>query len=233
MEGRVLMVLEEPQIPAEDTVVSRESRRLRICELALVLGVGYLVSTVVSLWHWWTGRQAPWTEISDLCRILYDVLAMSVLMYILHRQGRSLKSIGLTARVSDFFWAMPVLFCTYLVSHAVYSVVPATSSASFSGNPVLQNVGWLTWLSIVPSAAAEELIVRAYLMTEVAELTGRMGIAVLASVGFQTLYHLYQGTSGALVSAGWFFVAAAFYASTRRVTPLIIAHSVYNFWGFS
>ena len=70
-------------------------------------------------------------------------------------------------------------------------------------------------------------------MTEVAELTGRMGIAVFVSVGFQTLYHLYQGTPMALVNAGAFFVSAVFYASTRRITPVIVAHALHNFWVLS
>lgn len=114
-------------------------------------------------------------------------------------------------------------------SEVVFSVLD-TYSVSYPENPVPRHIGWLTWLSVVPGAAAEELIVRAYLMTEVAELTGRMWIAVLASVGFQTLYHLYQGTPYALVSAGSFFVAALFYANTRRATPLILAHAWHNFW---
>ena len=226
------MMSEEPQIPVEDATVSKESRRLRICELALVVSVGFLGSTVSSLSDWWTGQRRPWTQAGDLYGILYDVLAMSVLVYVLYRQGRSLKSIGFTVRVSDLFWGLAVWFFTYVMSYAVVSVL-GEFSVSFSEDPVPRDVGWLTWLSVVPGAAAEELIVRAYLMTEVAALTGRMGIAVLASVGFQTLYHLYQGTPEALANAGAFFVAAVFYASTRRVTPLILAHVWHNFWVFS
>jgi hypothetical protein len=52
---------------------------------------------------------------------------------------------------------------------------------------------------------------------------------VLVSVGFQTLYHTYQGTPAALMAAGTFFVSAAFYANMRRITPVILAHSLHNF----
>jgi len=75
----------------------------------------------------------------------------------------------------------------------------------------------------------EELIVRAFLISEVAELSGSMPFAVFVSVAFQTSYHLYQGTPAALVAAGTFFVSSVFYASTRRITPVILVHTLYNF----
>jgi hypothetical protein len=220
----------EPQAPTEAPGASLGDRRLRLCELALVVGVGFLASTVASLIYWWTGQYSPPADNVYLYSILQDVLTISLLAYVLYRQGRSLKSIGLTARFSDLGWALLLLFFSGLVSRAIGQALPP---APASGHRALLNPGLFAWLAIVPGAAREELVVRAYLMTEVGELTGHMGIAVLASVGFQTLYHLYQGTSAALVSAGWFFVASLFYASTRRATPLIIAHALYNFWVFS
>ncbi|HEX6899205.1 MAG TPA: hypothetical protein VF789_05805 [Thermoanaerobaculia bacterium] len=50
------MALSEPQVLSEDIAGSQKSRRLRICELILVLSVGYLVSTVSSFEEWWTGE---------------------------------------------------------------------------------------------------------------------------------------------------------------------------------
>jgi membrane protease YdiL (CAAX protease family) len=87
----------------------------------------------------------------------------------------------------------------------------------------------MAWLSVVPSAAMEELIVRAYLMTEVAALSGSMGLAVTVSVGFQCFYHLYQGVPAALYHVGTFFAYAVFYAYTRRATPVVLAHALENF----
>jgi membrane protease YdiL (CAAX protease family) len=225
------MVLAEPQIPAADPAASKKSRRLRIYELILVVSVGFLISTVSSFRIWWAGEYAPETVIDTLYRILDGALAISVLVYVLYRQGRSLRSIGFTVRVSDFFWGLTVWFFSYLMAVATASAV-VTLPLSFPEAPGQGYVGWLLWLSIVPGAAAEELVVRAYLMTEVAALTGHMWIAVLASVGFQTLYHLYHGTPYALVNAGGFFVSAVFYANTRRVTPVILAHAWHNFWVF-
>jgi membrane protease YdiL (CAAX protease family) len=207
-----------------------ESRKLRWCELALVVSVGYLSSTLYSLYDWWTETEAPpFDEISSLVMLFQDLLAISVLAYVLHRQGRSLRTIGFTTRFSDLPWALLLLFFSWLLSDAVISVLFNFRVLPDQGVGVF-GPGVLSWLMILPAAAAEELIVRAFLMTEVAELTGRMWIALLASVGFQTLYHLYQGTPSALISAGMFLVSALFYASTRRITPVILAHALYNVW---
>lgn len=219
-------ILPVPQEAPEST----EARKLRWCELALVVSVGYLSPTLFSPHAWWTKAESPpFDEISRLVMIFQDLLAISVLVYVLHRQRRSPEAIGFTARFSDLPWALLLLFFSWLLSDAVASIV-----VNFMGFPdqeiIVFESGLLALLAIGPGAAAEELIVRAFLMTEVAELTGRMWIAVLASVGFQTLYHLYQGTPSALVSAGAFLVYALFYASTRRITPVILAHALHNVW---
>jgi membrane protease YdiL (CAAX protease family) len=219
----------EPE-PAEVSTAAPDSRKLRLWELALVLGIAFLPSILASLYHWWIGaRPTPETEFNGLIRLVHAGLAISLLAYVLYWQGNSLRGIGLTFRVSDVLWALPLAFFSQSFAIAVGRLLLAYS-VSFPKLPPSTAPSWLTWLSIIPWAAEEELIVRAYLMTEVSELTGSMAIAVFASVGFQVLYHLYQGTPAALVHAGAFFVAAVFYAYTRRITPVILAHALHNFW---
>ena len=223
-----------PAIPGPDppavSAAAPNSRKLRICELALVVGIGFLGSTLTSLHDWWTGPQ-PYTssEFTDLLWMLRAGLAISLLAYVLYRQGRNLRAIGLTFRASDIPLALVIAFFSGLLTTAVGRVLLAYSVSS-SKLPAPEVPSGLYWLAILPLAAEEELIVRAYLMTEVSELTGNMAVAVFASVGFQTLYHLYQGTPAALIDAGAFFVASVFYASTRRITPVILAHALHNFW---
>jgi len=206
------------------------SRKLRICELGLVLGIAFLPSTLSSLHTWWTGSPLTTeTEFGDLLRIVYAGLDISLLAYVLYWQGHSLRGIGLTFRISDVLWALPLAFFSRLLATAVGRLL-LVYSVSFPELAPSLAPHWLTWLMLIPAAANEELIVRAYLMTEVSELTGSMAVAVLASIGFQALYHLYQGVPAALVHVGGFFVAAVFYASTRRITPVILAHALHNFW---
>jgi membrane protease YdiL (CAAX protease family) len=214
-----------PATTAIETVP--EPRGLRLCELALVLGIGFLQSTTNSLYIWWTGTvPAGRDAFYEVSHIFSAALAILLLAYVLFRRGQSLKSIGLVFRRTDILWGLVILFFDRLLASAVSRTV--REFAEPKGYPI-GDAGLLRWLSVVPSAAKEELIVRAFLMTEVAGLTGSWGLAVIASVGFQSLYHLYQGTPDAFVVAGSFFVSAVYYANTRRITPVILAHSLHNF----
>jgi membrane protease YdiL (CAAX protease family) len=204
-----------------------EARKLRLWELALVVGVGFLISLLDALWAWWTDAPIRIPDnFGSLDRILRAALAISLLSYVLYRQGRSLRTIGLTFRRTDILWALAILFFDQLMTSAIYHDVRGFTALK----PYPTGAGGLlALLAVIPGAAKEELIVRAYLMTEVAELTGNWGIAVVASVGFQSLYHLYQGTPAALIAAGSFLVSSLFYANTRRITPVILAHALHNF----
>jgi membrane protease YdiL (CAAX protease family) len=224
---RVLPLLEGEQ--AVPVVLTPEARKLRLCELALVMGVAFLMPTISSMWAWWTDAPiTPDTGFDSLYRILQDGIAISVLAYVLYRQGRSLRTIGLTARSSDIPWALAVTVCAKLLASSIMTLFIAYHVTVPKAHPPA-DYGFLKWLAVVPGAALEELVVRAYLMTEVAALSGSMALAVIVSVGFQCFYHVYQGVPAALYHAGTFFAFAVFYAYTRRATPVILAHSLENF----
>ena len=70
----------------------------------------------------------------------------------------------------------------------------------------------------------EELIVRAYLLTEVRQLTGSATKAVILSTVLQTSYHLYQGGPSALSWGIIFLLFSIYYAKTGRIAPIILAH---------
>jgi membrane protease YdiL (CAAX protease family) len=77
----------------------------------------------------------------------------------------------------------------------------------------------------------EELIVRAYVMTEIQALTGSKILAISFSVLFQSSYHLYYGWVGALSIAFLFLVFAVYYSRTKRAVPIIIAHALFDLYG--
>jgi membrane protease YdiL (CAAX protease family) len=206
-----------------------EARKLRLLELALVLSVAFLMPTLSSLLHWWTNAHRSYdTGTDSVYRILQDSIALSVLAYVLYRQGRSLRTIGLTARSSDISWTLVVTVCAKLLASSIVTLFFIYHVTLPKAHPPA-TYGFLKWLAVVPGAALEELIARAYLMTEVAALSGSMALAVIVSVGFQCFYHLYQGVPAVLYHAGTFFAYAVFYAYTRRATPVILAHALANF----
>ena len=70
----------------------------------------------------------------------------------------------------------------------------------------------------------EELILRAYLMTEIKVLTNSTTKAIIASTALQTSYHLYQGVPLALADGALFLIFSIYYARTNRITPIVLAH---------
>lgn len=78
----------------------------------------------------------------------------------------------------------------------------------------------------------EELLVRGYLMTELMELRHSVALAVIVSLVVQTSYHLYYGVYGALTVGSGLSVFAFYYAKSRRLTPVIFAHLMWDLTAF-
>ena len=192
-------------LPGEEpaaAVLTPEARKLRLLELALVLSVAFLIPTFSSLLHWWTNAQRSYdTGIDSVYRILQDTSAISVLAHAQYGLARSLRTIGLTARSSDISWTLAVTLCAKLLASGIVTLFFVYHVALPKTHPP-PTYGFLKWLAVVPGAALEELIARAYLMTEVAALSGSMALAVIVSVGFQCFYHLYQGVPRSFTTRG-------------------------------
>ncbi|KPV56336.1 hypothetical protein QJ48_28265 [Paenibacillus sp. A3] len=156
--------------------------------------------------------------------ILWETLSLSLLYFVLHRQGRSLKDIGFEFRKTDIFHALLLYMAVYFVV-----IIAVTISPSFLQAP--QNVDFLRtkmtvsyFAFIVINPFFEELIVRAYTMTELNFLIKKEEITVLASTVIQTSYHLYQGLIPALYTGIVFFVFSIYFAKTRKIVPVIMVH---------
>ncbi|PUA39797.1 hypothetical protein C8Z91_06915 [Paenibacillus elgii] len=156
--------------------------------------------------------------------ILWEGLSLSLLYFVLHRQGRGLKDIGFAFRKTDIFHGILLYLVLYFVV-----IIAVTISPSFLQAP--QNVDFLRtkmtlsyFAFIVINPFFEELIVRAYTMTELSFLIKKEEIIVLASTIIQTSYHLYQGLIPALYTGIVFFVFSIYFAKTRKIVPVIMVH---------
>jgi membrane protease YdiL (CAAX protease family) len=222
------------EAPPEDP---RASKRLRWFELVLLLSIalgGYIFSSVFILV---TGQSnAHSSPIYQWGFSLFnEVTALLLLGYILWRRGLRFKNLGLRWSLGDLTTGVAVAIgaywayvAGYLVIHAIHQAIfgpaqgVATSQAIF-GHPRL--IG-LPFFLLNPFF--EELIVRAYLMTEIRALTGSAALSVVVSVAVQTTYHLYYGWQGALSLGFMFLFFSVYYAKTRKATPLIVAHGAFD-----
>jgi len=207
-----------------------------------VLAIGFLLPVVTSigvLFGWYRLHTA--TQVRLLLRIIYQLAGLFSLYFALKYQGRELADIGFA--IKPRLWEMGrafalffgVIFLQATLQAVLYLFVspvvpwlrvmgPKTSfdqAALFGTGPSLLAVAF-----VVLNPFHEELLVRAFLITEFQGLYLSTTLAVLVSVALQTSYHLYQGLPAALSHVPIFLTFSFYYVRTRRILPVVLAHLV-------
>ncbi len=172
-----------------------------------------------------------------LLGMLSEATSLALLGYVLWRRGRRFSDIGLRWSLRDIGVGAVVLIVSYALyvagSYAIFFVhywlvgtrVMGPSTREIFGHP---SVAFLPFSLL--NGFFEELIVRAYLMTEVIDLTGSKALAVLLSVLVQFSYHLYYGWWRAAAISFLFLAYSLYFARWRRALPIIFAHEFFDLW---
>jgi membrane protease YdiL (CAAX protease family) len=203
-----------------------------------VLAIGFLLPVVYSagvLFGWFHLHAA--TQGRLLFRVIYQVVGLFSLYFALRYQGRKFKAIGLfiDPRLREiglaFALFLGVIFLQVALFVILSPVVPWLRAADLHGSfdqAALFGTGasFLAVVVAVLNPFHEELLVRAFLITEVEGLYLSTTLAVIVSVGLQTSYHHYQGLPAALSHIPTFLVFSLYYVRTRHILPVIIAHLV-------
>ena len=105
------------------------------------------------------------------------------------------------------------------------NVVPANLPDLWWAVPVLV-------LSAAQNAILEEVVVVGYLMTRLREMSWRIGAVIAASALLRGSYHLYQGFGAFLGNAVMGVIFGLFFLRTRRVLPLVVAHTLLDVVAF-
>ncbi|MDG4791108.1 CPBP family intramembrane metalloprotease [Micromonospora sp. WMMD1102] len=105
------------------------------------------------------------------------------------------------------------------------TVVPASLPALWWTVPVLV-------LSAAQNAILEEVVVVGYLLTRLRQLGWRIGAVIAASALLRGSYHLYQGFGAFVGNAVMGVVFALFFLRTKRVLPLVVAHTLLDVVAF-
>jgi membrane protease YdiL (CAAX protease family) len=227
---------------ADDAEIAIQAeKRKRWFEVGLVVFAAFGSSILYSLYLLRNGPN-PDSSVSAIrwaVSMVHEAAALLLLGYVLSRRGLSFRSIGLRWSPSGVGRGILVAGVSYVaygaghafiraVQHSVFgSVAAGPSGKDFFGHPPMV-IGTLYCLL---NPFFEELIVRAYLMTEVTELTGSAALAVVLSVVVQSSYHLYYGWVGAISLSFQFLTFALYYSYSRRALPIVVAHSLFDFYG--
>lgn len=174
----------------------------------------------------------PWLDLSyQLLDIGSSVVPAALAVFLLAYSARPTRGIGLdrtdTSRdlgrgaILAAIIGIPGLGL-YLAAHAMgisAEVVPADLPDIWWRYPVLV-------LSALQNAVLEEIVVVAYLFTRLRQLRFQERTAIGISAVLRGSYHLYQGFGGFIGNAIMGVIFCYFFARTRRVLPLVIAHAV-------
>lgn len=210
-------------------------RRVRLVQMLVVLGVGFVLPVTGSPLVFFGLRHThPASQRGIMFMIVYQAIGLTCLYFVLRRQKRTLLDLG-------FFLAAP----TYEIGHALaiflgvlflgvvtrLLVIPliflTLGHSQRSFDPAVAFGGHITIFTgvfVFLNAFHEELLVRAFLISELDDLYHRTWLAVGVSVALQTSYHLYQGLPAALAHIPTFLLFSVYYVRTRRIFPVILAH---------
>jgi membrane protease YdiL (CAAX protease family) len=202
----------------------------------LVLLVGFAPSTAASVYKLFHPQPVTYTNARIAGGFFYELLTLAVFGILFTRQRRRIPSLGLYFRWTDLPKGLGLYVGTSLVTSLAYYVLyycwilltgrtPAIveTKAMFAGTSILL---LLPFLLVNPFF--EEILVRGYLMTEIIELRSSVVLAATLSLALQTSYHLYYGLYGALVVGSGLSILAIYYAKSRRLIPVIVAHLLWD-----
>jgi len=223
----------EPDTPAG----TRNLRWLEVCLLMLVAFGGYFLYSLYILEDGsGAGQQisnARWSVDS-----LHKLTALFLLIYVLSRRSLRLRDLGLRWSVREVGVGLLISGVSVVAYTLGWTVVQLVHYRLFGFWAHEPNVSGLFANRSVQAIAScllnpffEELIVRAYLMSEVLDLTGSSTLAIALSVAVQFSYHLYFGWAVAISLSFQFLIFALYYAVSRRALPIIVAHSLLDIGG--
>lgn len=167
-----------------------------------------------------------------------EITGLLVLAYVLSRRRSGFRDLGLRWALRDVAIGLLLLIVAamfyfagataiQLIHHGLYGAYAhITPARKIFGRPSAATIPYL-----LLNPFFEEMIVRAYLMTEVQALTGSAALAVVLSVLVQSSYHLYYGWAGAFSIAFLFLPFALYYARWKRILPVIVSHEIFDIVG--
>lgn len=207
--------------------------RLRSFLLVLVISLAIPYSSSFAVWLGLRQATDAWLNIRIIGAIGLEIIGLAALALVLLRQHRTWDSLGIHFSWENILHSLGLWIIAYLVYSVVY-VIAWYLSVAITGYPIAiqaHNVEFLRdgsmpllLLFALLNPWFEEIIVRAYTMTELAAFKLPQELVILLSVLLQVGYHLYQGVGSALLISSTFFVFALYYANTRRALPIILAH---------
>lgn len=221
---------------ASPPISTSSSNTQRWVDLSLVIAVAFGGAIVVSICTAFHPVPPKYSNIRLLSGIVAEGTALCLFAALFRRQGRQLRNLGFAFRWTDLPKALGLAVAALV---AMRTASPVLKYAWFlitlrdpqwvDARGMFSSVSlWLLVPFLILNPLFEETLVRGYLTTELIELRHSVFLGTVISILFQASYHLYYGISGALVVGCGFTIFALYYAKSRRLMPIILAHLMWD-----
>lgn len=220
--------------------VSTRPRRVLAIEFVLIFALAFapslltLLATIagdVSVNP--TGEQTTATAaFSALIVTLITWMPVAVLAFLLVHNNEGVASIGMTRLTRRDLGAAALLWpASFLIVLLLAPLFAGFGTTEVEFLDLNLPVWWLVVQSLLISLTAgftEEILVRGYAQTRLEQLGLPGPLVVLAPTAFWAVLHVYQGVGPALTVFCLGLLYAVFFHATRRLWPLIIAHTLFD-----
>jgi len=170
--------------------------------------------------------------------VVMELVQSLFLIWFLRMRGWTLEKLGLSVTLRGTAWGLGLLVVTYAVIIGVQfgaqRLLPIDMPAAIEAYPgAAANLSMhLVFLASTVNGIYEEVFVAGYIIAALAPVRG-LWTAVNVSTGIRLLYHLYQGPVGILSIVPVGLIFGYFFARTRQLWPLILAHILMDIIGLS
>ena len=181
----------------------------------------------------------PWLDLTlQLLDVLFAIVPALLAVHLLRRDpGEPRAQLGLDRRRPGFDLAAGFGLAALigLPGLGLYVAAKALGINATVAPANLPDVWWavpVLILAAAQNAFLEEVVVVGYLMSRLRQLGWSAVAIVAASATLRGSYHLYQGFGAFIGNAVMGVVFSLFFLKTRRVMPLIIAHTLIDVVAF-
>lgn len=233
---------ERRALHARDDVNGEAGTAREVTQLALVVWVAFGMSIFHSLGYLVYGatiadgpKDFTWGD--EVWGILGKAACLLLLAYVLRVSGRKFSDLGLKWDSWQCAIALPLIVGCYTLNSVwaagVYGIVEVAIDwpvphPDIGAHLFGERIRFVSVIGALVNGFYEELIVRAYLMTQLERLCRSKLLAIFISVVIQVSYHFYQGTPAALSHVAAFLILACYYSRTRQILPVALAHVFYD-----
>jgi membrane protease YdiL (CAAX protease family) len=178
---------------------------------------------------------AVFSDAALIGTVVFELLVAAGLLWFLRVREWTLEKVGLRVDGRGTAWGVALLAACYALTIVVQlaaQLLPIDMKALIAQIP--HTDGRLSmeivFVVSVVNGVFEEVFVAGYAITALQQARG-MWIAINVSTAVRVLYHLYQGPFAFLTIVPMGLLFGYFYARTRRLWPLIVAHVLLDIVG--